>query len=56
MFSIPGVSTIVMGLFVLCLGLFMWELTYNWYGFYAFFIPGGAMIFWGIFKAYWETR
>jgi hypothetical protein len=52
MFEKPGVSQLVLGLFVLCLAYIMWEITGNSWAYEVLYIPAGVMIFYGIYMAW----
>jgi hypothetical protein len=52
MFEKPGVSQIVLGLFVLCLAMIMWEITGNSWAYKVLYIPAGVMIFYGVYIAW----
>jgi hypothetical protein len=52
MFSKPGVSQTVLGLFVLCLGILMWDITGNYWAYKLFFVASCFMILWGIYIAW----
>jgi hypothetical protein len=52
----PGVGTILNGIVALALSLLAWELTENFYGWAALFIPGAALIFWGWIIALRQKR